>query len=302
MKSISISITLLLSVVLMLASLKRSYSQSQKTAAHPADSITLMKLTNGTTKIGYVIGDRDSLLIFSTHNEGVLTIRKSEIETQHNVLKQSVYKEEKPTPRTNPGATSTFSHTSFTFTSVDQVKKRIISFEIFAPLNSHLAFGYEQMIAHQISMKGELGIIGIGVVEDSRASKGAYLKAGPKFYFSSDWTMDGLHRINDLQGAYFMPQLEFSYFKSTDYHDSYPNNTGKSTTRTSTSSYALLFNLGKQWVVAQKISVDLHYGLGFGGNNFSGKGDVTNQYGHRGGTRYNHLAQSAGIGIGVLIK
>jgi hypothetical protein len=248
--------------------------------------------------MGYVISDRDSLLIFSTIKDGPVIIKKGEIDTQAGVSKQSVYsvKNDEGDVRINNANRNI---------SPADIKKRIISFEFFSPLNHHIAFGYEQVIKNQISLTGEIGIIGLGLTTDERASKGFFLKAGPKIYFSPDWMMDGMYRFNNMQGVYFLPQIILTYFNSVDSYDSWFYQA--SPAKTSTFSYALMLNLGKQWVLAHVVSLDLHFGVGYGGNSYSGNSDFFSfntyrQYSHVGGTNSEPFAMSAGITIGVPIK
>ena len=292
------SLTITFILLILLSSLW-SYSQSEKTSGFRTDSVTLLKLKDGTTKTGYVVGDRDSLLIFSTSKDGPVIIKKDEVEALVNISKQSVYsvKESESAVHAN--------HNVNRNTSPGNIKKRIISFEFFSPLNHNMAFGYEQVIKNQISLAGEIAIIGPGLTSDERASKGFFLKAGPKIYFSPDWMMDGMYRFNDMQGAYLQPQIVLTYFNSVDTYDSGLSPSYEA--KTNTFAYALLLNLGKQWVLAHVISLDLHFGIGYGGNSYSGDNDVFSfntykHYSHMGGTNTEPFAMSAGITIGVPIK
>lgn len=248
--------------------------------------------------MGYVVADRDSVLIFSINKEGPIIINKDEIEMKADVSRQSVYSEKE---RESPVRLRDVKRN----VSPADIKKRIISFEFFSPINHHIAFGYEQVIKNQISLTGEISIIGPGLTTDERASKGFFLKAGPKFYFSPDWMMDGMYRFNDMQGAYFQPQIVITYFNSVDSYDSWFYQSPA--VKTNTLGYALLLNFGKQWVLAHAISLDLHFGVGYGGNSYSGNTDFFSfntyqQYSHIGGTNAEPFAMSAGITIGVPLK
>src|SRR5258706_10303793 len=70
-------------------------------------------------------------------------------------------------------------------------KTRIIKTDFFAPLTGNLSFGYEQPLKNSITLDGELGITGVGVIHDNLHPAGIFLKVGPKFYFSPDYTFDG---------------------------------------------------------------------------------------------------------------
>lgn len=174
------------------------------------------------------------------------------------------------------------------------IKKRIISFAFFAPMNSHLEFDYEQVIKNKISFVGALGIIGPGIDLEQVNPGGVYFKAGTKFYFSPDYMLNGMYRYNNLQGAYFKPEIIISAFSSSPsaiFYDSSPD-------RSSTAAIAFMLNYGKQWVIQNSVSFDWHIGIGYGASS----SDVGNSYSHVGGVQDIPMAYSVGLTIGFLSK
>jgi hypothetical protein len=163
---------------------------------------------------------------------------------------------------------------------------------------------------NSVTLEGSLGIIGISFIDDSYHPKGLFLKAGPKFYFTPDYTFDGMKRFNDFQGAYFKPEIIYSGF-GFDYDYYYSYQTTKQ--RGVNNSVALMLNFGKQWVLARILTLDIYTGIGYGKSwqylkdNTSGGNAVLNEdfttY------KYSHLevpetplALSAGFKIGILLK
>ncbi|MCY7410878.1 MAG: DUF3575 domain-containing protein [Chitinophagales bacterium] len=193
-------------------------------------------------------------------------------------------------------------------------KTRIIKTDFFAPLTGNLTFGYEQMLMNSMTIEGSIGIIGAGFIQDNLHPAGIFIKAGPKFFFSPDYTFDGLHRANYLQGAYFNPEIVYSGF-AFDYETYNSSNGTFGTARGSNNSFALMLNFGKQWVLAKIIAIDLYAGVGYGGSAVN----APDAYGYGNSSyneseivpyKYSHLqpdnqipiAVQAGFKIGVLIK
>ena len=92
------------------------------------------------------------------------------------------------------------------------MKNRLIKFDFFSPVTGNLTFGYEQVLTNNITLEGNLGIIGIGFIDDSYNPAGLFLKGGPRLYVSPDYFFDGMKRYNDFQGAYFKPEFIYSGF------------------------------------------------------------------------------------------
>ncbi|MGB3074136.1 MAG: hypothetical protein WBB36_02380 [Chitinophagales bacterium] len=191
------------------------------------------------------------------------------------------------------------------------MKNRIIKMDFFSPLTGNLTFGYEQVLTNNITLEGNIGIIGLSFIDDGYNGKGIFIKAGPKLYFTPDYLLDGMKRYNDFQGGYFKPEFIYSGF-GFDY-ESYNSTNGIYTTERGTNnSIALMLNFGKQWVLAKIISLDLHGGIGYG-TSFFHYNSTAPGYGYPDSFdesyKYSHfevpevpLTFSAGFDIGILLK
>lgn len=205
-------------------------------------------------------------------------------------------------------------HPSISFAQADQslppvVKNRVFKFDFFSPLTGNLTFGYEQVLSNKITLEGNIGIIGLSLVDDDRNGKGIFIKAGTRLYFTPDYLLEGMKRYNDFQGAYFKPEIIYSGF-GFDY-DVITSIGTYVKKRGTNNSIALMLNLGKQWVFAKTISLDLHGGIGYGTSfiNYNGgnTGNVilsetmSNKYSH---IEVNEipLVFEAGFDIGMLLK
>ncbi|HXB12812.1 MAG TPA: hypothetical protein VNZ45_12550 [Bacteroidia bacterium] len=200
--------------------------------------------------------------------------------------------------------------------------KRDITFGFFSPINQHISFTYEQPLNYQMVLSARLGIIGPGFnignggysYNYSNAPKplGAYVGCGVKLFIHPDFIMEGMRRYNSMQGVYLMPEFiigNFNYTTTYSYSTGYPyyqNITGTNTENIT--NYALILNLGRQWVFAEHFIMGLHAGIGYGG--YSVKGGTPQQYpynynDYNGANFYDYLASgiivwSAGIDIGVI--
>ena len=191
--------------------------------------------------------------------------------------------------------------TSVTFaqqTTPNHYKSRVIKTAFFAPLFNHLEIGYEQALNNKSVLDVSLGIIGPGVSHSAfdGKSKGAYVKAGTKFFFNPDFVIDGQKRYNDFQGMYFEPQLIIGSFNTTYSYDPYYYGTTQSETY-NTIDWSLNFNLGREFVLANCVSLNGYAGLGYGGTT----GDVY-CYSHVAAGNDFPITATCGLTIGILAK
>ena len=141
------------------------------------------------------------------------------------------------------------------------VKTKIVKVDFFSPITGNLAFSYEQVLMNNITIEGNIGIIGLSFIDDPYKGKGLFIKAGPRLYFSPDYTMDGMKRYNDFQGGYFKPEIVYSGFgfDYEYYNSSYQYTKGRGVNN----SVGLILNFGRQWVLAKIISLDIYGGIGY---------------------------------------
>jgi hypothetical protein len=199
---------------------------------------------------------------------------------------------------------------------------RDITFGFLSPINKHISFAYEQAMNYQSVLCVRVGIISssIGIQDlggmyaqsEAPSAGGGYLSVGAKLFVHPDFVMQGMYRYNDMQGFYFNPEVivgNFNYTYTWYSYSGYP--TYRSITTTSTdnvTSYAVILNLGKQWVIGNRFVVNVHAGIGYGGASVSGpqpaygQGNVLEMIG---GNYYDYLASSSiafsgGLDLGVL--
>jgi hypothetical protein len=114
----------------------------------------------------------------------------------------------------------------------------------------------------------DAGLIGLQLGDYFYYDKflGAYVSAGPRFYFKRDNALSG---TNNFKGGYFKPELLANYFSFEYLYEFYDFNTGLTTEDLVTGSdfsLSLLLCLGNQWVLSDIVTFDIWFGLGYGGN------------------------------------
>jgi hypothetical protein len=187
--------------------------------------------------------------------------------------------------------------------STQKIKKRVISFGFFSPLNSHISFGYDQLLGDDLVFTSQIGIIGPGITNNNISAYspqpgGAFVEAGVKLFFSPDFVTDGTHRYNKMQGGYFKPQIIVSSFDLTNYNN-YSYNLTPNGTRVNYTGAAFMLNFGKQWMFAGSVTLDMYVGVGYSINAQSNSDYISNYYSYLSTGSTLPLAFSAGLNIGV---
>jgi hypothetical protein len=149
-------------------------------------------------------------------------------------------------------------------------KLNAIKFHVFSPMYDYLSLSYERSLGPGRSIEGTLGILGIGYDPLNANPEGGFAKLGYKFIKSPDFYLRGMRYAHLLKGTYFKPELAISIYSADQ--NQYVNNL-YSTVRQTTSSGALLLNVGKQWVFDNRFAVDFSIGLGYGITNLK-KNDI----------------------------
>lgn len=188
------------------------------------------------------------------------------------------------------------SHSQTLDTNYDTQKKRIVKMEFFSPLTGNTTFGYEQYIKDWISWEAKVGIIGWGTDNEDVDPKGILFRGGPKFKLNPDFVTRDLRGSHLLSGKYIRPEIVFSTYTEDAIQFT---SSGDQRTRESFTSFAFLINYGRQFVLADVMSLDWHIGIGYGSNS-SGTGKY--HFSHSAGDSDFPVAVSAGFTIGVLIR
>ncbi|WP_420317893.1 hypothetical protein [Ekhidna sp.] len=176
-------------------------------------------------------------------------------------------------------------------------KKKAIKIEFFSPLTGNTTFGYESYIKDWLSWEAKIGVIGMSLGSASEFHQsGILIKGGPKFKLNPDFVTDGMKGAHLLGGKYIKPEIVFSQY--TEDVDEYFGNSFE-TQRKSFTSVAFLINYGRQYILANVMTVDYHIGIGYG---YDSSKDGKYNYSHSNGGTDFPIAISAGFTVGVLLK
>ncbi len=203
-------------------------------------------------------------------------------------------------------------------------RKQILKFNFFSPLYGYTEFGYERSVGYGRSIEVSLGLIGLGKSEIGyygyngfenvkREQAGAFISGGYKFFKFSDFVNSRRTRLRHLmQGAYVRPTLYLGHYKENQVFQKVDNSIDVS--KQNITFGALQIELGKQWVFADVVSLDLFWGFGYGADNkkeFFRYENTSDQYfDEYSAFNYANLrtgknpgfSLSFGLKIGVLIK
>lgn len=184
-------------------------------------------------------------------------------------------------------------------TEYDSQKKSILKMEFFSPLTGHTTFGYEKYVKDWVSWEVKFGFIGLGIDNQDLNAAGVLLRGGPKFKLNPDFITRDLRGSHLLSGKYIRPEIVATFYGEDQVE--YGSN-GDFTTRESFSSIAFLINYGRQYVLADIMSIDYHIGIGYGFDNLKGDDEGKYHHSHVLGDSSFPIAVSAGFTIGVLLK
>ena len=179
-------------------------------------------------------------------------------------------------------------------TSYSENKKKAIKMEFFSPLTGNITFGYESYIRDWVSWEMKVGAIGVGVDVDDTNPSGFLFKIGPKFKLNPDFVTSDLRGSHLLSGKYIRPEIIFSHYSEEEgFFDS--SNGGRETF----TSVGFLINYGRQYILANIMTLDYHIGLGYA---WDSQGEGRYNFGHSNGSSDFPIAISAGFTIGFLLK
>lgn len=183
-------------------------------------------------------------------------------------------------------------------TDFESQKKSIIKMEFFSPLTGNTTFGYERYVKDWVSWEAKVGIIGLGIDPADIDPVGVMFRAGPKFKLNPDFVTDGMKGSHLLSGKYIRPEIVASFY--TQDNTVYEDFTGNpNTSREDYAAVAVLLNYGRQYVLADIMSLDYHIGLGYG---YTSGREGGYSYSHAAGGKDFPIAVSAGFTIGVLMR
>jgi len=159
------------------------------------------------------------------------------------------------------------------------------------------AFSYERSLKPGRSVEGGIGFIGLGQRPDGYRASGVFMNAGYKFIKDPDFYVKGMRYAHLLKGSYFKPELAVSIYKYSNRTVIGGNTVGDPDTNVA--MFAVILNIGKQWVFADRFLVDWYIGGGYGfGHN--DESDNARHYAFLGGTNDSPLVLNSGFRIGFL--
>jgi hypothetical protein len=198
---------------------------------------------------------------------------------------------------------------------------KAVKFDFLGPLLGYAQFGFEKSIAPGRGYELTLGIIGLGksqsleyyygngLKSENKNQFGIVVSAGYKFNKLPDFLFGKTRMTHLLQGAYAKPIIYLGNYSENKV--AYKGNNQYVIDRQNISIAALHIELGKQWVLGDKVLIDTYWGFGYGADNKKATNDYYS-YGDSDITAYNYIntrlgrspgfSLNFGLKIGMLIK
>lgn len=176
-------------------------------------------------------------------------------------------------------------------------RRNALKFNFFSPLMYASAFSFEHNLKPGRSVEAGIGFIGLGQRPEGYRASGVFMNVGYKFIKDPDFYLKGMRYAHLLKGSYFKPELAMSIYKYSN-HTLMGNNT-VADPDTNVAMFALILNVGKQWVFADRFLIDWYIGAGYGfGQN--DESDNARHFAFLGGTSDSPLVLNSGFRIGFL--
>jgi len=178
--------------------------------------------------------------------------------------------------------------------------KNALKVGFLSPLFGATSFTYERSVKPGNSWEASLGIIGLGTDIGGNSARGAYFKFGYKFIKSPDFYSKGTRFEHLLKGTYIRPEISLATYsvESTLLYDLSGGALTNGGARETNTMYALMINLGKQWVISDQFLIDWFWGIGYGtGHAYQ---NLAWHYAFAGGVSSFPIAITTGIRIGFL--
>ena len=201
-------------------------------------------------------------------------------------------------------------------------KKSALKLNFLSPLFGHTLLTYEKSQAPGRSLEMSLSLIGLGkgisfddyyydpVSGQSqkyrRGALGAAVGVGYKFIKTPDFLNRNIRYAHVLQGSYFKP---VAYLGAYGENVIIQKNTSIEKDRRSVLYGTLMMEFGKQWVVADRVLLDMFFGVGYGFDNIKDDGSYQSYSDEYSAYHYTNikigkapaLALNTGFRIGILL-
>ena len=150
-------------------------------------------------------------------------------------------------------------------------RKQTVTMDVLAPALNHIVVGYERAIGRRMTLCGKLGYIGFWKFKDYYSneinSKGGMVTLGVKFILPPGRRkLLSAREQHPLSGWYLRPDVLFSKWERQysyidyGYYPPYVYGTGS----TPYTSCALNLTIGRQVLLGERFTFDIHGGLGYG--------------------------------------
>ncbi len=190
-----------------------------------------------------------------------------------------------------------FSDSMYGTENYSNQRKDALKFNFFSPLTYATAFSYEHNLRPGRSIEGGIGFIGLGQRPAGYKAYGLFLNTGYKFIKDPDFYIKGMRYAHILKGSYFKPELAFSSYRYSNH--TYDGSNELADPDTNVTMLALILNVGKQWVFADRFLIDWYVGAGYGfGHN--DESDNARHFAFMGGTSDTPLVLNSGFRVGFL--
>ena len=147
-------------------------------------------------------------------------------------------------------------------------RKNAIKFNYLSPLSSRAHLNFEHSIHPGFSYVVGLNLIGLGLPEGRETPVGATINGGVRLYRLPDMKSRSDRYSHLMNGSYFEPSFVFGLtqhgYTSYQFDDvNYQRYNLKNETAIN-GYFAFFLNLGKQFVFANRICLDMNFGIGYG--------------------------------------
>ena len=151
-------------------------------------------------------------------------------------------------------------------------RKDQISVDILAPALDHATIGYERVLGRHVNLRVQFGYIGLWRSHDDTErllNKGWLLRVAPKFSLPRGAGRHASSRdMHPFAGWYLSPELLVSYWSEPqihyEYQEPYWEPLEMQVRRIFHSSAALNLTIGRQVMLGERFTFDIHGGLGYG--------------------------------------
>ena len=201
-------------------------------------------------------------------------------------------------------------------------KKAALKLNFLSPLFGHTLLTYEKSRAPGRSIELSLSIIGLGKnisfddyyydpitglsMDYRRGAVGAAVGFGYKFIKTPDFLNRNIRYAHILQGSYFKPVAYLGTYSENIIRQ---KNNGIEKDRRTTVYGSLMMEFGKQWVVADRVVLDMFFGVGYGFDNINDEATYNSYSDEYSAYHYTNikvgkapaLALNTGFRIGILL-